>query len=348
MPKGTTKKEANEKLGELEKKIRQGSYTPAKDLPTFTKVADAWLASKEPNIRHSTYTLYKGYVENHLKPYFGQRKINQINFETVETFKNQSLKEGVTAATLRKVLVALGGIMIFAVRMRYADHNPVREVEKPRGKSVHDEKNEILVFRPKEIRALLDATAGQKDKVLFMMAALTGMRQGELLGLKWGDVDWKNSQVLVRRTYNHGRFYDPKSKASRRRVDLPPELVQELKKWKLACPSTKLELVFPSKMGNPECGGNIVKRRFLPALRRAGLPKIRFHDLRHTYASLLIAQGEHPKYIQTQLGHSSIKMTMDIYGHLMDTVNREAASRLGKTVLGDYQSNGSKMVAVDG
>ena len=90
----------------------------------------------------------------------------------------------------------------------------------------------------------------------------------------------------------------------------------------------------------------MLRRRFHPALRRAGLPKMRFHDLRHTYASLLIAQGENPKYIQTQLGHSSIQITMDVYGHLMDTVNREAASKLGRTVLGgNSEDDGSKTVA---
>jgi integrase len=96
-----------------------------------------------------------------------------------------------------------------------------------------------------------------------------------------------------------------------------------------------LDLVFPTEEGTPENAANLLYRRYFPALRRAGLPRIRFHNLRHTYASLLIAQGEHPKYIQSQLGHTSINVTMDLYGHLMETVNQKAASRLGKNVLGD-------------
>jgi integrase len=150
----------------------------------------------------------------------------------------------------------------------------------------------------------------------------------------------------VRRTYNHGRFYEPKTKTSRRKIDLAPELIGRLKEWKMACPHGELNLVFPTEVGTPESADNMRKRRFFPALRRAGLPQIRFHDLRHTYASLLIDQGEHPKYIQTQMGHSSIKVTMDVYGHLMNTVNREAASRLGSIVLGGgFYEDGSKMVA---
>lgn len=130
---------------------------------------------------------------------------------------------------------------------------------------------------------------------------------------------------------------EPKSKASRWKIDLAPELIHELKKWKLACPKGELDFIFPTEEGTPENAANLLYRRFFPALRRAGLPRMRFHNLRHTYASLLIAQGEHPKYIQSQLGHSSINVTMDIYGHLMETVNQKAASRLGKAVLGSEE-----------
>jgi integrase len=344
MPKGSTKKDANIKKGELEKKVRQGAYTPQKEMPLFAEVADSWLASKEPNIRHTTYDQYKGHVENHLKPYLGKSKINLVNFDAIEKFKAERLKNGVTPPTLHKVLTTLGAILKYAVRMRYIDFNPAREVEKPKGKSVYGEKDELVVLTPEDIRELLEAAGDQKDRILFMTAVLTGMREGELLGLQWGDIDWANRQVHVRRTYNHGRFYDPKSRAARRKIDLAPELVRSLKQWKLACPIGELDLVFPTEAGTTEDAANMLKRRFFPALRRAKLPKIRFHNLRHTYASLLIDQGENPKYIQTQLGHSSIQLTMDVYGHLMKDVNQEAATRLGNTVFG---SDGSNMVAVN-
>jgi integrase len=348
LPKGINKKEANEKLGELEKKIRQGTYTPIKELPNFSNVADNWLVSKKPDIRHSTHRQYKGHVENHLKPYFNRVKINHVNFEAVEKFKKHSLDQGVTVPTLRKILITLGAVLTYAVRMRYIDFNPCREVEKPKGQSAHSDKEEMVILQPDELQALFDAGANQKERVLFMTATLTGMREGELLGLQWGDIDWHNYQVHVRRTFNHGRFYEPKSKASRRKIEMAPELVSELKQWKLACPISDLDLVFPSEVGTPQDATNMLRRQFFPALRRAGLPRIRFHDLRHTYASLLIDQGEYPKYIQAQLGHSSINMTMDTYGHLMKTVNRQAAGRLGKAIFGNSETNGSKMVAEQG
>lgn len=349
LPKGTTKKEATEILRDIEKKVRQGTFTAVRNLPTFSELADLWLASKEAGLRHSTYEQYRGHVDNHLKPAFGSLKIIHITFEMIENYKKQALLNGVATPTLRKILVTLGGILKYAVRVRYIDHNPVMYVEKPRGKSTHKENTIMHILYPTDIRALISAAFRQRDRVLFMTAVLTGMREGELLGLKWSDFDWIHSQVLVRRTYNHGRFYEPKTKNSKRRIDLPPELIHELRKWKLACPKGELSLVFPTSGATPENSNNMLKRNFYPALRRAGLPKIRFHDLRHTYASLLIDQGEHPKYIQSQMGHSSIKVTMDVYGHLMKDVNSEAASRLGKNVFGsNFDESSSKMVAENG
>lgn len=331
---GVAKKQANERLGEIEREVRRGSFIPYKQLPTFKEVADDWLEGKKTDIRHSTYGQYSGHLENHLKPFFKGYKINHITFDSIEKFKAHSIKNKVTPPTLKKILINLGAILTYAVRRRFIDYNPARDVEKPKGQSLHDEKDEMSILRPEEIRALLDAAANQKDRMLFMAAVLTGMRQGELLGLKWDDFNWIAGQVFVRRSYNHKRFYEPKTKMSRRKIDLAPELIQEFKRWKISCPASELDLVFPTNTGTPIKAENMLYRCFFPALRRAGLPRIRFHDLRHTYASLLIAQREHPKYIQAQMGHSTIKLTMDTYGHLMDTINKDAASRLGKSVFG--------------
>jgi integrase len=120
---------------------------------------------------------------------------------------------------------------------------------------------------------------------------------------------------------------------------LGPAMIKELKAWKLACPPNNLDLVFPNEVCNPVNHNNLVNRYFLPALKKAGLPKIRFHDLRHTFASLLIEQGENIKYIQTQLGHSSPTVTLNVYAHLMKPVNQEATTRLENVIL---ETNGSK------
>jgi len=194
----------------------------------------------------------------------------------------------------------------------------------------------------------------QKYKILFMMAIFTGARQGELLGLQWGDTDWENKQVYIQRTYTKGQFFDTKTKTSRRKIDLAPTMLLQLKKWKLACPPNDLNLIFPNEAGQPMNYSNMMSRHYVPALVRAGIATklengkiegaIRFHDLRHTYASLLIEQGENIKYIQAQLGHSSPMVTLNVYAHLMKPTNQEAAERLEKAI---FQSTGQNLVTIE-
>jgi len=165
--------------------------------------------------------------------------------------------------------------------------------------------------------------------------------QGELIGLKWSDIDWETKQVSINRTFNKRAWYSPKSKSSARRVDLGPKMIQALKEWKLACPPNDLDLVFPSKSGEPIDDSTLVRNFFKPALKKAGLPTIRFHDLRHTYASLLIEQGENIKYIQSQLGHSSPVVTLNVYAHLMKPTNQASAIKLENTI---FQPAGHNLV----
>jgi len=344
---GTTKKQARRELREIEEKVEKRSYIPPGKTPAFSGtdeklgIAEKWLKTKKPNVRHSTYNQYVGHVENHLKPYYGTIQITRINYDSVERFIQDCQDKRVSVPTLKKILITLGAIMTYACRKRYIDYNPVRDIEKPKGQSTHEEDGDINILTPQQIRALVDTTSNLKYKTLFMTAIMSGSREGELLGLKWDDIDWIAGQVHVKRTFNHGRFYEPKTKTSKRKIDLAPQLISQLKEWHLACPPNELDLIFPNGEGKPMDANNLVKREFLPTLKKAKIPKIRFHDLRHTYASLLIDQGESPKYIQTQMGHSSIKVTYDIYGHLIDDANPEAATRLGNAIFED----GSKTVA---
>lgn len=324
---GTTLKQAKDRLREIEDQISNGTYLPSKKIPLFSEVAEDWIKYKKPNLRRSTWEVYEGHTKNHFKD-LDNLKIKQITTTTIEKFIADRQAENMNISTLRKILVSLGQIMQYAVRHRYIDYNPVREAEKPmgRGEEIKDSK-EIVVLKPEQIKALLDAEPAQKYKTLFMFAIMTGARQGEILGLKWQDIDWKNKQVRIRRTFNNQRFFDVKTRAGRREIDLGPETMKTLKKWKLACPPNKLNLVFPNKAGNPMNHNNMVSRHFAPALKKAKLSIIRFHDLRHTKASIMIEQGENIKYIQSQLGHSSPTVTLNVYAHLMKPVNQEAACR---------------------
>ncbi|OIP88902.1 MAG: hypothetical protein AUK24_07100 [Syntrophaceae bacterium CG2_30_49_12] len=199
----------------------------------------------------------------------------------------------------------------------------------------------ISVLTPGQIRNFLEAVTDQKYKTLFLTAIMTGARQGEILGLKWPDVDFSKKQISIARTFNMGRFFTPKTKGSARRIDLVPTAVKALAEWKLASGGKDGALVFPNEAGEPMNYSNMVQRHYRRALKDAGIPQIRFHDLRHTYASLLLSQGENIKYIQTQLGHSSPTVTLNVYSHLMKSENQEAVCRLENAI---FEGTGHKMV----
>ena len=330
LKKGITKKAAKNKLREIEDQLAKGIYIPDKKIPIFSEVAKEWIEYKKPNLRASTWSVYEGHTKNHFND-LDSLKINRISIAKIEKYISDRQKEEMHILTLRKILVTLGQIMAYAVRHRYISYNPFKDAERPKnqGKS---EDNKIRILNKSKINALLNKVSNQKYRTLFRLAIFSGARQGELLGLKWPDVDWINNQIHIQRTFNNQAWYDVKTKTSNRKVDLGPAMIKELKKWKLACPATKLDLIFPNEAGEPINHNNFVSRYFNPALKEAKIGKMRFHDLRHTYASLLIEYGENIKYIQSQLGHSSPTVTLNVYAHLMKPTNQEAAIRLENAI----------------
>ena len=341
LKKGTTKPKAKEVLRDIEDRLSKGTYIPDKKIPTFAEVTQEWLEYKKPNLRASTWTNYEIYVRNHLHN-FDMIKVNRITITDIEKLITSRQNEGVHISALRRTLITLGQIMAYAVRHKYISYNPVRDIERPRTQG-KERKSTIKVLSPEEINKLLEAVTNQKYQTLFMLAIFSGARQSELLGLKWPDIDWENSQIHIQRTFNNGAWYNVKTKTSNRRIDLGPIMMTALKKWKLACPFSELDLMFPNEAGNPINSSNMYYRYFKPTLKKADLGKVRFHDLRHSYASLLIDQGEKFKYIQSQLGHSSPTVTLNVYAHLMRPYNQESAKRLENSVFG---ATGRKMVTI--
>ncbi len=216
------------------------------------------------------------------------------------------------------------------IQWGYLDANPSHYAERPRG-----EDQEMQILTPAEIHRLL-AHAGESVRTLLLCAVMTGMRRGELLGLRWEDVDFEGNRIHVRRALWRGKFVTPKSKRSRRSIDMTRTVKEALARL----PSRfRGELVFCAEKGTPIDPENFTKRDWARALRRSGLRRIRFHDLRHTYASLLIAQGAHPKYIQAQLGRASIQTTLDRYGHLMPDIHEAEARKLDRLVFGEGEGS---------
>ncbi|MBP1748832.1 MAG: Phage integrase family protein [Deltaproteobacteria bacterium] len=213
----------------------------------------------------------------------------------------------------------------------YIKNNPTEDIDRPKY-----EKSEINIMEPWEIKRFLEQAEKDVDhyRVAFCCAVETGLRAGELWGLQWGDIDWLEGKLHVRRSLWRGNFQTPKTKNSIRRVDISATLLTELKKWKLACPINKDDLIFPSPTGSRTNHENATNRYFRPILRRAGLEQVSFHSLRHTNASLRIMAGQHLKYMSKQLGHSSIKITLDRYGHLFkdSEFNKQQVGLLDQTL----------------
>jgi integrase len=340
MVEGSTKRQATERLREIEDQVKRRTYLPDSKIPLFSQVAQDWLEFKKTKVRVSTWNVLQGHVKNHFSE-FNDLKVNQVTIAGVEKWITKRELKGMNPATLKKVLTTLGQILSFAVRRRYTDFNPLKEAERPNG----GRKKEMVLFSPEQIRTLVSKAKDPKYALFFLVAAFTAGRQGELLGLKWQDIDWENNQIEIRRTFNNGEWFEPKTEGSKRRIDVGPSVMGLLKEWRENCPPSELGLVFPNEAGKPINNNNLLNRYYYPALEAADLPRIRFHNLRHTFASLLIDQGENAVYIADQMGHAKPTITLDVYGHLMKKRNPQAASVLEATILGE---NGSKMVALEG
>jgi integrase len=274
----------------------------------------------------------------HVVPFFGQMRLDAITLPHVREFMKALLAKQLSPKTVLNVMVVLKEMLKHAVQWGYLDASPAQYAERPRG-----EEQEMQILTPPEIRRLLDA-ADEPVCTLILCAVLTGMRRGELLGLQWEDVDLEGHRIFVRRALWRGKFVTPKSRRSRRTIDLAPTLRAALARL----PSRfQGGLVFCNEDGSPIDPDNFAHRDWARVLRRAELRRMRFHDLRHTYASLLIAQGAHPKYIQAQLGHASIQTTLDRYGHLMPDAHAAEARKLDRLVFGENGHNGVGRVAAD-
>ena len=335
------------RLGELD----QGEFVePSRIL--FRDFKDKWIKNfAQGQLKPGTVEDYKGYFTNHLEPVFGNKEISKIGVEDVQAFKAAKLAEGLSPQSVKHFLRVLRQMLNHAIDWGYIRKNPAKRVQDPRLP-----KREMDFLNPKEVSALLQA-APVKWKPLFLAAITTGMRQGEILAMKWKNLDWASGRYYVRETLARGRgefeggFMEPKTDGSNQPIDLTPACLQALRdhhkrqaeeKLQAGEDYEPLDLVFATPKGGPLDHKNVVNRQFHSALEAAGLRRVRFHDLRHTCATLLINQGVSPKYVQKHLRHASIETTFDRYGHLFPETSQEAALRLDAAIAGEAEEAGMK------
>ncbi|MEF2071919.1 tyrosine-type recombinase/integrase [Consotaella aegiceratis] len=351
------KKEADAFAATANVEVREGVHVADSATITVKEAGKLWLKTCEgAGLERSTTDQYRQHVELHIDPFLGATKLNKITVPSVRAFQEKLREEGRSAAMVKRVTVSLGSILSDAQERGLVIRNAVHEMAKRRGKgSSKAERRQKARLRygvdiptREEVRAILQAAKG-RYRPLLVTAIFTGMRASELRGLPWRDVDLDKPMIQVRqRADRFNEIGSPKSEAGQRSIPLTPMVVNTLKEWRLACPPSRLDLVFPNAAGNVESLANIINRGLHPTMIRAGVAvdtgkvdeKGRavlaakytgMHALRHWYASWCInAKSDgglelSPKAVQDRMGHSSIQMTYDTYGHLFPAADEAQA-----------------------
>lgn len=343
---GKTRAEVSRKLTKALSNREDGLVFDDRGL-TVGEYLDVWLSDcVEPLVRHGkmehgTLVRYAGIVRNHIKPALGHKKLKDLDRAEVRRFYNEKGKR-LSPRTVDYVHVTLQKALKQAVRDDLIPRN-VAEGERPRS-SRHRGHKETEALSREQVKALLRAARGERNEALYVLAVHTGLRQGEMLGLRWTDADLQGStgELSVRRslkvTADGLGFGPPKNKASRRSVPLNRTAVAALKahrkrqnEERLRTPEwTNNGLVFPNRVGGPMDHNNLYHREYKALLKKAGLAEqgFTFHSLRHTFGTAPFKRGEHPKIVQSLLGHASIVQTMDTYSHLLEDIGGDAVGGL--------------------
>jgi integrase len=342
----SSRKDAAAKL-ELLLKARADGQAPAADRSTAAFLTD-WLAVVRNTVALGTFERYEQYVRVHAIPTLGRIRLGRLTPQHFQRLYQEKLAAGLSPTTVSHLHTVLHGAFAEAVRWGLLSRNVVALARPPR--KVHVE---VVALTVEQARALLAAAAGNRFEVLFILALKTGMRRGELLALHWEDVDLDKGVLQVRgtlrRTHEGLTIGTPKTAASRRRVVLSPSSVAALRRHRSRQQQERraagdlwrdFGLVFPNTLGRPMEPRCLLSDVYRPLLERAGLPPITFHTLRHTAATLLLAEGEHPKVVQELLGHAQVSITLDRYSHMTPRLMSNAAALMDRLL--DEEESGSQ------
>lgn len=334
-----SKREADRWLVEVRHEVARGIHTPARSSPTVLKAGEAWIDQADRDgLERSTTREYRRHLTMHIGPFLGATKLADLSPASVEALRDNLHNKGCSADMIGRVVGSLGMILGSAMSRGQIARNVVRDIGRKRHARLakrHEKKLELGVDYPTkdEIRAMLAAVQG-RWRPLVITAVFTGLRASELRGLRWSDVDLEGAALQVRQRADRWNVMgSPKSATSQREVPLAPMVVNALKEWRLACPKGPLDLVFPNSKGKVMALGSIHYRGLVPlqqatgCLNADGAPKYSMHSLRHVAASLFIEQNFLPKRVQALMGHSTIQMTFDTYGHLFPHDDDQEAMR---------------------
>lgn len=330
-----TKREAQEWLRKIQDEVAYGlTYkSTVVELPAFL---EEWLITAKSSLRYNTFNQYRQIVHQHILPRIGERKLREIKPALIQQVYNQMVNEGYSLRTVQYVHAVIHRAFEHAVKLGLIPRNPDDATTPPKPKP-----KEMKFLDNAQVQQLLLTAKNQNSRfhALYHLAISTGMRQGELLGLKWSDLDWDNQTLSVTRQLTQLKtgeyvFNPPKTKSGIRQIDLGKASICVLKEHRKRQSAEAINdiagwqehnMIFPSAAGTPMDAGNL-RRMFKNLLIDAGLPIIRFHDLRHTAASLMLNNGIPVFVVSKRLGHAKPSITLDIYGHLIPGQQRLAAS----------------------
>lgn len=334
-----SKREADLVMAKLRQEVENGEFIK-NDNSTLGSFVLYWL----DNIRKlecSEVTFYNDrlYYKNHIKDSIGKVKLQKLDMRTCQQFVTDLHLKGFARNTIERVATLIKRVLDKAVEYGLCKVNPMRKTTLP--KKV---KNEVNIWSIDQVNQFLDANKNRRYFCVYALALLTGMRQGEILGLRWKDIDYENKFLYVNQTLsNYGKTLKSGAKtyAGVRRISIPNQLIDVLKvqqeryellKRKLGISFLDLNLViFNLKNGGTVFPSNLMKN-YSKDVKRANLPHIRFHDLRHTHATLLLSKDINVKVISERLGHSKISVTLDTYSHVIPSMQQEVTNTLENIV----------------
>ena len=345
---GKTRAEAFGKLQAAQKSIADGMPLP-KERVTVAVFLEGWLKDTVPHrVRPKTAHRYREIVNLHLVPRLGRARLGRLGPSEVEKALNAALESGQSPKSVVQHRAVLRSALAVAVRDGLVGRNVAALARPP-----HVPEKEYDAVTPTSARAILGSVQGNRLEALYVVLLAAGLRAGEALGLRWDDVDLDAGALSIRRTLQRlegqWQFMEPKTKRSRRTVPIPAAVVRALREHRARQAEERLRLgagwdgerwenlTFTNEQGGP-LDGSTVLHQFQRMLKRAGLPKMRIHDLRHGAASLMAALGVPPRSAMELLGHSQIAVTMNIYTHVAPEYQREAMNLVGDGIWGEAAS----------
>jgi len=339
---GLTSAQANR---ELQRRILEGGHGgPPVERLTVSEVGERYVRQLEGRgLKRSTVEDYRSTLRVHLAPFF-RGPIEKVEESDIEAFMAAKVAEKKAPKSIRNYLGLLHSLFVYAEKKGWAHGNPVKHVEKPRAGS---DDPDIRFLDQDELdalaRAVPDDVLGRLERPLYLTAAMTGLRQGELIGLRWRDVDWTAGRLRVRQSYVRGEFGSPKSKRSSRSVPLADEVAGALDRhFKASAYSEDDDLVFcHPHTGHPLDRSKLLKR-FKAALKRAEVRPVRFHDLRHTFGTRMAAAGVSLRTVQEWMGHRDFKTTLIYADYQPDAHERDLVQRAFAREVADVPQMGNE------